>query len=255
MSYKDRDVLQFLLETMNDPQIATLYGVSEKTIGYWRRQHGLPRSTSVRNIGNRKYTVDENFFATIDTEAKAYTLGMIVTDGWIGYHRTSKVFGIQLKESDRPILESIRDAMQSTHPVKTVLVKTGYSPHEMATFVISNKFLVAQLESLGLHPNKTDTIGYLSVPPEMDRHFIRGLIDGDGNVNHANFQLAGTKALIEGTIVAIKAHTDHALSFYVNRGRHIMVGYRRDASVLRWIYQDSTLALPRKRELYQTYWA
>lgn len=250
MSYTDPDVFRALHETMGDKRIAQHFGVSVGAIRYWRRKHGLPPSPA-RNIGNSKYTVDRTFFQSIDTPEKAYILGLLITDGFVAGTR----LGIELKESDAAILHAVRDAMHSTHPVRTHFIPTGYKPHTMVQLVISSADLVKQLKFFGVIPNKTGKVFYPSIPLHLENHLIRGLIDGNGNINAWNFQLAGTVALIEGTARAIEDHTAHHLSWYDNNGLRHLVGYRRDASVLRWVYQDATLCLSRKYNAFQRHWS
>ncbi len=59
-----RKKLTALYAENTDEQIGRMFGVSGRSIGDWRRHHGIPRKP--RHTYNR-YTLDRDFFAVIDT--------------------------------------------------------------------------------------------------------------------------------------------------------------------------------------------
>ena len=66
--------------------------------------------------GKRIYKVNEDFFKCINTEEKAYILGFICADGHVEKDRLNITVSIK----DRDILEKIRYAIHSNHPIKEV---------------------------------------------------------------------------------------------------------------------------------------
>src|SRR6185436_15958506 len=54
-----------------------------------------------------KYSLNENYFNTVDTEDKAYFLGLFYADGY--NRRKDGYCGIQLQSDDSYILEKFRD--------------------------------------------------------------------------------------------------------------------------------------------------
>ena len=63
----------------------------------------------------RKYPIQEDFFDVIDTEEKAYVLGLLYADGYNNTDRNS--VSLSLKESDKEILEKVTSLIQPTKPL------------------------------------------------------------------------------------------------------------------------------------------
>ena len=136
--------------------------------------------------GKRIYKVNEQFFNNINTEEKAYILGFICADGHIEKDRLNVTIAIK----DKDILEKIRKAMQSNHPIKEVKRTNPYNKTNRKTItlvelMIGSVGLVKPLFNMGLTTNKTytlngDVVKY--IPKYLIRDFLRGYFDGDGNV-------------------------------------------------------------------------
>jgi hypothetical protein len=133
----------------------------------------------------RKYTLNENYFESVDNETKAYWLGFIYADGFITKRKPGhgqNVLGITLAEKDH--VERFCESIGTNKPVKTYKKIRGYSEesveHKIA--LISNK-LVSDIEKLGVVENKTFLLESIpKIPEEYVRDFIRGYFDGDGSV-------------------------------------------------------------------------
>ena len=136
--------------------------------------------------GKRVYKVDENFFKCINTEEKAYILGFICADGHIEKDRLNITVSIK----DRDILEKIRYAMHSNHPIKEVQRTNPYKKTNRENLILSELMigsveLVKPLFNMGLTTNKTYTLNgdiLKYIPKYLIRDFLRGYFDGDGNV-------------------------------------------------------------------------
>lgn len=136
--------------------------------------------------GKRIYKVNEDFFKCINTEEKAYILGFICADGHIEKDRLNITVSIK----DRDILEKIKYAMHSNHPIKEVQRTNPYKKTNRENLILSELMigsieLVKPLFNMGLTTNKTYTLngGILKyIPKYLIRDFLRGYFDGDGNV-------------------------------------------------------------------------
>ena len=136
--------------------------------------------------GKSVYKVNENFFKVINTEEKAYILGFICADGHIRDDRL--VITVSIKDVD--ILEKIKKALCSNHPIKEVIKKNPYSKSErkelkLMELMIGRRELVKPLFDMGLTTNKTYTLDgniLKYIPKYLIRDFLRGYFDGDGNV-------------------------------------------------------------------------
>lgn len=124
-----------------------------------------------RNLGSRGI-INENYFEIINTPEKAYLLGFIESDGSI--RRDLSQLIISQKEDEQWwILNMIRDFIQP----------------DAKTLNIHNSKLCNDLYKKGIIPNKTyentkENVNILwnSIPNEFKYDFIRGLLDGDGNI-------------------------------------------------------------------------
>ena len=147
--------------------------------------------------GKITYKVDEDFFECINTEEKAYILGFICADGHISEDRLV----ITVSEKDIDILEKIRNAMHSNHPIKRVKKSNPYqkSKRKQLTLVelmIGRRELVKPLFNMGLTTDKTYTLNgdiLKYVPKYLIRDFLRGYFDGDGNVFFGRRYASGYK--------------------------------------------------------------
>lgn len=130
---------------------------------------------------NRKYSVNEQYFNTIDTPEKAYWLGLLWADGNISKTtpRSSSPnrLRLSLKADESHHLELLQTHLQSDHPLKKSV--SSYNSQSVVLDVNSRPLCEA-LESLGfgLKSERTNI-------PEIDHlsHFIRGYFDGDGSLS------------------------------------------------------------------------
>lgn len=85
---------------------------------------------------------------------------------------------IKLKESDKDILEKLRESIKSDAPIRTYKSK-----HCFSLLTIVNKNLVGQLLEMGLTNNKSLTVLFPDfLTTELMPHFVRGYFDGDGYI-------------------------------------------------------------------------
>lgn len=249
----DRDELQRLAATMYDIQIASIYGCDRTTVSYWRKKFGIPPK---HRCGGRPRTVcmDVDFFSSIDTESKAYILGLLSADGCV--HKDGRSLSIGLKAEDEHILHDIRSALSSN---ATLSERTSCGGHSIGSRIkilnLSSKKLVADLAKYGVVPRKSFTLTFPDLPSHLARHYIRGIWDGDGHVGRRNFSVIGTEALLQGIKNSILAHLNITLSYGLLKGSPRLVGYRRDRPVLHWLYGDSTIFLRRKHRVYAEFWS
>ena len=132
--------------------------------------------------------LNHSFFNEIDTEEKAYTLGFILADGTISNKREKQRryrVRIGINERDRDILIKMAKAFEYSGKLYESPCK-GYSNGVgvMCGLYISSRGIWKALEKLGY----ANTPKYAYPAPkwlseDLKRHFVRGIIDGDGSVN------------------------------------------------------------------------
>lgn len=165
-------------------EISSLLGLKyhQPVYNYFRKK-GWERNGK---SGKRIYNVNENFFKCINTEEKAYILGFICADGHIEKDRLA----ITVSVKDKDILEKIKKALNSNHPIKEVEKENPYQNTDRKKLLllelkVNSVELVKPLFNMGLTTNKTYTLDssiLKYIPKYLMRDFLRGYFDGDGNV-------------------------------------------------------------------------
>lgn len=113
----------------------------------------------------------KNDLEVIDTEEKAYILGLWMSDGWV----TDDEVCIKIHKDDRQLVEKIRDFFAPDVPIKEI--------KNTVSFRLASHKLVKQFNSYGCVKNKTYSDMHIpDIPKELIRHFIRGYFDGDGTI-------------------------------------------------------------------------
>lgn len=166
----------------------------------WEAMRGRPQPKSRKNF------YDESFFETIDTEEKAYTLGLIVADGSIS--KCLGVVSLALKQTDKQILEDIAKAINYNAELKLLPRKTkglGNGDDRIRLRLNSVK-MVKDLIKLGVTPAKTFTARLPVVSPKLEPHLIRGIWDGDGHIGRSMSCLVGNIELITDVIKCLDRH-------------------------------------------------
>ena len=119
---------------------------------------------------NKQYNIN---MTVIDSEIKAYLLGLIFADGYIA--KEQKQVSISLNEYDVDILDKIAISIDCSPPFYKHPDKNRYSNN--GQFVLS----MAQLyDDLYIYKDK-DVMPL--IPDNLIHHFIRGLFDGDGTIS------------------------------------------------------------------------
>lgn len=133
---------------------------------------------------NKKHNLNESFFEKIDSEEKAYFLGLMYSDGYIFSSKHTKGLGIQLQEPDKELLIKFNQCLKSNYPL--MVVKRLDENHQNCIRLYGySKKIAEDLTKQGCFENKTKKLQFPScnqVPSNLIHHFIRGYFDGDGCV-------------------------------------------------------------------------
>jgi len=151
--------------------------------------------------------IDHLFFSEINTSAKAYILGLFITDGWVISDKGA--FGIQLTMEDENIIKMIRKELKSDTSLVTCYKKPFegangniYQPKDMIRFFAHSKQIVNDLSRYGVINNKSDKTLLPLIGPNFMPHMLRGILDGDGSVyihaqsNNLCIRFIGTRVLV-----------------------------------------------------------
>ncbi|KKN70860.1 hypothetical protein LCGC14_0426430 [marine sediment metagenome] len=170
---------------MSARQLGFEYKVADVTITFLLKRRGV----FIRNRSNAKRTnqIKEDIFDII-TEESAYWIGFILADGNV-YHppKRSKQLNIGLAERDWEHLEQFKKFVGSNK-------KLYYNNGGVFLSIYSNK-IVEKLVEYDIVPRKSK-IAKVPYILKNNRHFWRGMIDGDGWVGKRMLGLCGTLNII-----------------------------------------------------------
>ena len=269
LSHQEKNELFKMFETgdYTGTKLSEIFNVTPNAVCSLLKRNGY-KSKSPSEL-KRKYPIQEDFFDKIDTEEKAYVLGLLYADGYNNTDRNS--VKLTLKESDKEILEKISSVIQPTKPLglyRTNKSQKGFENSQNAvSLTIANKHISQRLVELGCGKAKTHNLIFPTeeqVPKHLQRHFVRGYFDGDGSVSGdkqkqfgfvgtINFLLPLQQILIEelgfSKTKLDQRHKDREDSIRALR----YCGINQCIKFRDWLYEDSTIYLKRKFDVFSSY--
>ena len=212
----------------------------------------------LRNSGPRKYLVNEKYFNVIDSEDKAYFLGLMYSDGYVS--KDTNVIKISLQECDLHILEEFKTKIGYTGKIHFIKSKNDRWKNTY-TLSICNESIINDLKRLGCCSQKSlilDFPDFNKIPKRLMRHFIRGYIDGDGSIDPKKKALRITssskfiskiKTYLKKEIgtngIICHKKTDNILTDSIFFSQRL-----GSEKILDWVYKDSSVYLHRKYNSY-----
>lgn len=234
--------------------------MSERTVAYILNKYNMHINTmsEVKQI----YTVDESYFDIIDTNNKAYILGLLWSDGTIN-KKTSTV-AISLKESDRCVLDKINNEIKSNRPLGYIDLKSkndNYSNQYCLT--INNKHIHDTLLNYNIVSNKSlYGVFPIGIPENLYSKFFLGIMDGDGNIcknpkdSRCSF-ISTERFCIESKNIIeniLDIHCSIMLCHHnIDKPTRVLqiAGRNQVKKYLDWLYDDAEIYIPRKYDIYE----
>lgn len=229
--------------------VATYFNVSKQCILQLLRKNKIER----RNLRFIKYYKDESYFDNIDTDTKAYVLGLFYSDG------CNDILGnkiiLSLHKKDINLLNLVKSEMKTNQVLRL--------NENCLNLVICSKRLCESLYKLGCVNKKSLVLKFPTkehVPNHLINHFIRGYFDGDGclhitkntgspivYIESSPFFLIGLQKIIKNKlniVGRIKIRKDSKSQTFC------ISGVRKCLKFLNFIYDNSNIYLERKRAKY-----
>ena len=198
-----------------------------------------------------KKKINKNIFEVINTEEKAYWLGFLYADGYVGL--TDNRVELTLQLSDVNHIEKFKTFLNSDCKISTNSYRSRLS--------IKDEKIKKDLINLGCTPQKSLILKFPTddkVPKELIRHFIRGYFDGDGSLcvteKTKSIDILGTydflyQLCLESNIATSKIYVSKSKS---NKVFRIVLGSRIDLyNFSKYIYDDCNIYLDRKYEKFK----
>jgi hypothetical protein len=239
-------------EGISGHEVAKKYGLSFNTLYRRFRRWGIKVKDA--SEAARIYPVkEESYFDVIDTEDKAYLLGLLYADGCNTCGRI--ILGLQ--EADKHILDYYNDIIQPGKPLEYV-PNNKKNPlwKDMYRLAIHDKHINQTLNEWGIVPKKTFGLTFPDrLNPELYRHFIRGYFDGDGCVmlrdapyfNLRITMISSSTPFITKIAAILSEHVivNHVRSKY-NSFELLIDGNNNARRMLEYMYKDAHIYFHRK---------
>lgn len=191
----------FLQGEMSLTKISQEIGASRKRFTEWLKGRGHLVSNP-----SKTYVQNEAFFEVINTEEKAYWLGFLYADGYVGEKlRNNKVKSMSLSlclaKIDEKHLHKFAKSLNSDALVKDKISKCNGKEFMSCKITIYSTKMCRDLVKLGCTPRKGNFLKFPTediVSDDLLPHFVRGYIDGDGCIMH-NKNKNGGRLMVLGT--------------------------------------------------------
>ena len=210
--------------------------------------------------------LDERFFQYINTEAKAYFLGLIISDGNVydpevskeGAKGRQKSISITLDLNDEYMLNEFKKHVKSNTSV-------GHDGRGCGQIAVRSNKMAEDLAKWGVVPRKSFST-YLpeGISDDMMPHLFRGIFDGDGSIQMKQIEgrylhamsYCGTHRLMQDMCDYLNTHLnlENELHVYDYKNKELSeFKIQRINDILKfgeWMYRDATIFLTRKHDTY-----
>lgn len=198
----------------------------------------------------------------INTEEKAYWLGFFYADAYNNEKLGRIVIELQGRDKEH-LYKCAQFFGQPREPFIQYKNKGKFISYRLE---LNSKHLTKILAEKGCRQAKSFNIVFPNwLDLNLTKHFIRGYFDGDGGLhiskseNQMNIQITSTKEMIKSLQKILKETTQcntyisHPERYTDNTWRLDSGGSRQVKRFLDWIYEDATIYLDRKYELFKSY--
>ncbi len=256
----DKTYLRANHTAMSADAMGARWDVTGACVRIWLRRLGVHKRRPVHQVAPW-----ERFFDDIDTEQKAYVLGFLYADGSVG-HRPPRQSMVRAFQDDIDHMERIRETVGGGSVTK-------YKPNLWA-WRAGSTYMADRLVAIGCVPRKSwkELPFPDAVPAHLVRHFVRGHFDGDGCAwiasrdGRPRLSFCGNLTFLAGIRGKIVEATGIYGRLYESckKGRVVstphgpskatqpcwQLAYEAKAgvaAVTRYLQEDATIFLPRKR--------
>jgi transposase len=236
----------------NAIEIAEELGCCKDTVYNLLKKQNISRRPLELSL--RKYDLNVSYFNKIDSEQKAYWLGFITADGGIVNSRLT----IKLATKDKSHLEKFVAELETDQPIFDTISDRKGTLTASSYICISSKLIVNDLKKYGIIPNKSLREVYYNCSSDLQRHYLRGLFDGDGSIGKVKYGWLTTMCGSNGLINEFKNHLVEKLNVKPQKLRcqknlwYLSFGKKNDVKlILNYLYGNSNISLDRKLNLYK----
>ncbi|OXB94693.1 LAGLIDADG family homing endonuclease [Parageobacillus galactosidasius] len=250
-------IIELYYKNVSFEDIHKMLGVSMRSVSRVLKEAGI--NTRLKN----RYTLNHDYFEEIDTEEKAYWLGFLYADGFVGNEKYNNIV-LSLKQSDIGHIEKFAKAISYTGDIRITKRGNSFKPtSKQAIINFSSKKMASDLRHWGLFPGKSTKMKkFPSINKELIRHFIRGYFDGDGSIScyrnitrkkgktyiyqKPNISIIGTESFIKEMATYLPHETRFIESHSENMIYLLATGKKPVYTIMSYLYNNATIYLERK---------
>lgn len=175
------DLKKLYSEGYSLTKLGEKYGKDPRTIKRILQMNGVTiRTRSEQNmISNqlRGLKVDHTYFDQINSNKKAYILGLLAADGSVSGGNRNRI-SLGLSSVDREILEKIKTELKIEREIEDFITSKGFPVSRLVWSSANQKI---KLSSYGIVPNKTyKRLSLKNIPQDFKMSYLLGYYDGDG---------------------------------------------------------------------------
>lgn len=168
----------YIVQDKSERAIGEVLDIGKGKVDYWIRKWGF----------NFKKSDPDRLFNLKHIDSKdpifCYYAGLIATDGYLDY-KNKRISLRCNNEGSKEVFEAIRQYFEYLRPNRMYTNKSVNRPNNDIT--IPNNCIFEELKSMGIYgkkDNRTFSLDwYISADDNCKRMFLRGVLDGDGNIH------------------------------------------------------------------------
>jgi hypothetical protein len=255
---EQRVIDYYITDRLSGKRIASTLEINVKTVFAILKRNNIKSRTLSESA--MKYTCQDDFFNVINTEKKAYWLGVLFADGNIT-KKASKSGQIIFSSKDKEWVKLFLSDVGSNNSPNCEYQKL-YKKYIWKAQITSAQ-MYNDLNNLGCTPTKTKTIRIPILEDELVHHFIRGYFDGDGTVGaYKNLKNNDWKILKSGFCSGSQKFIIDLLKILPVKNKTIKESnecyitqhsLHDTLNLFEYMYKDYTTCLERKRQIFINY--
>jgi len=217
---------------------------------------------SLSETSRKHQLINENYFNKIDTEEKAYILGLLYADG----NLNSNGFEIALMEEDKELLEKISTIFYEKivlgyRKSKPYMKNSTHISKPQYRFNVVSNIIKNDLIKHGCMQAKTFKIRFPILRDDLYQHFIRGYFDGDGCLcipttrpNNVTVTITSNTMFCDDLAKYIRDNVSVNMKSCLRYGdisNTRLTGSKQVKIFMNWLYENSTIYMERKHEKFK----
>jgi hypothetical protein len=255
---EQRVIDYYITDNLSGKKIASTLEINVKTVFAILKRNNIKSRTLSESA--MKYKCQDDFFNVINTEKKAYWLGVLFADGSIT-KKASKSGQIIFSSKDKEWVDQFLSDVGSNNSPNCEYQKL-YKKYIWKAQITSAQ-MYNDLNSLGCTPAKTKTIKLPVLEVALMHHFIRGYFDGDGTVGvYRNLKTDDWKILKSGFCSGSQKFIIDLLEILPVKNKTIKQvkecyitqhSLKDTLNLFEYMYKNYTTCLERKRKVFINY--